>query len=83
MVALNEELSCQELVELVTDYFEGALSPPDRSRFEAHIGGCDGCDSHLEQMRITIQLLGLLPPDSLDPRAESALLQAFKRWKAG
>jgi anti-sigma factor RsiW len=82
MVASSEALSCQELVELVTDYFEGALAPADRTRFEAHIRGCDGCDSYLEQMRTTIKLLGLLPQESLDPRAERALLQAFKSWKA-
>ena len=82
MTLLSEELSCQELVELVTDYFEGALSPDDRSRFETHISGCDGCGSYLEQMQTTIQLVGRLSKDNLDPRAEEALLQAFRNWKA-
>jgi anti-sigma factor RsiW len=42
-----EQLSCQELVELVTDYLEGALSPVDAARFEDHIGRCTGCAAYL------------------------------------
>ncbi len=82
MTALREELSCQELVELVTDYLERALSRDDRSRFEAHISGCDGCGDYLDQMQTTIHLVGRLPKDALDPRAEEALLRAFRNWKA-
>ena len=46
-----EQLSCQELVELVTDYLEGALSPEETARFEDHIGRCAGCTAYLEQIR--------------------------------
>ncbi len=82
MVALREEMGCKELVELVTDYLEGTLSPGDRSRFEAHLSGCDGCENYVEQIRLMIKLVGRLPEDILDPRAEQALLQAFQSWKA-
>ena len=34
MSVVFEQLSCQEFVELVTDYLEGALSPEDTARFE-------------------------------------------------
>jgi anti-sigma factor RsiW len=47
-------MSCQELVELVTDYLEGALPPEDVARFEAHVAACPGCEAYLEQMRTTI-----------------------------
>ena len=47
-------LSCQELVELVTDYLEGALPEAERIRFDDHLGGCDGCSAYLSQMRATI-----------------------------
>ena len=77
-----EQLSCQELVELVTDYFEGALSPEDVARFDAHVEPCDGCSIYLEQMRTTIQLTGTLKRDQLEPRAEAALLDAFRDWNA-
>ena len=54
------QLSCQELVELVTDYLEGALAPEEAARFEAHIGRCTGCAAYLEQFRQTIVLAGRL-----------------------
>ncbi len=64
-----EQLSCRELVELVTDYLEGALSPEDRSRFEDHIARCGGCQVYLEQIRQTIEALGHLPEEALTPDA--------------
>jgi anti-sigma factor RsiW len=75
------ELTCQELVELVTDYFEGALPARDRARFERHIAGCPHCSTYLEQMRITILTLGRLPEESVSPTAREALLDAFQEWK--
>ena len=55
---LDEPLTCQELVELVTDYFENALGPADRARFEAHVAECPGCDIYLRQMQTTLKLVG-------------------------
>jgi anti-sigma factor RsiW len=75
-----EAFSCQELVELVTEYLEGALSTADTRRFEEHIGGCDGCTEYLEQFKRTIELTGTLTPDDLTPAAESALLDVFRSW---
>ena len=74
------EISCQELVELVTEYLEGALAPADRARFEAHIEPCDGCRTYLEQIRTTIGLSGRLTPEQLEPAAAAALLGAFRDW---
>jgi anti-sigma factor RsiW len=53
-------LKCQELVELVTDYFEGALSRRDRKRFDTHIAACEHCTLYIEQLRQTIALIGTL-----------------------
>jgi anti-sigma factor RsiW len=75
------QLTCPEFVELVTEYLEGALSPADRVRFEAHIDHCDGCGSYLVQFRETIAVLGHLPPESIDPAAEQQLLEVFRDWK--
>jgi anti-sigma factor RsiW len=77
-----ETFSCQELVELVTDYLEGALSAADLRRFEEHIQGCGGCTEYLAQFRRTIQLAGTLAPDDLTPETESALLELFRSWNA-
>ena len=78
-----EAFSCQELVELVTDYLEGALAPADVRRFEEHIADCDGCTEYLGQFRRTIELTGTLTPGDLTPEAESALLAVFRAWVAG
>ena len=77
-----EQLSCRELVELVTDYLEGALLADERARFEEHIAGCGGCETYLEQIRQTIESVGRLPDDGLTPDAERALLEAFRGWRS-
>jgi anti-sigma factor RsiW len=78
---IAEQLSCQELVELVTAYLDGALPPTERARFDAHIAGCDGCRAYIEQIRVTIALAGTIKPEELDPAAEETLLEAFRDWK--
>jgi len=76
------DLSCRELVELVTDYLEGALDRRTRSRFERHISGCPHCTAYLEQIRETVRLTGMLREDQLEPQARDELLAAFRTWKA-
>ena len=71
-------LACQQVVELVTDYLEGALGRRDRRRFEKHLRACDGCERYLDQMRTTLALLGTVPVDSLSPHAQATLLEAFR-----
>ena len=78
-----EQLSCQELVELVTSYLEGALPELERERFEHHLSKCDGCGTYVEQMRATIRLTGTLRPGDLSPEAEHKLLAAFRDWRTG
>ena len=77
----SEVLTCQELVELVTDYLEGKLPPADRQRFEQHVAGCTGCTIYLEQMRQTIQILGRLTEETIAPPATDELLARFRAWK--
>jgi anti-sigma factor RsiW len=74
-------LSCRELVELVTDYLEGALPHGERARFDAHIAGCPHCTAYLEQMRDTIRIMGTLEPESLPGDMERELLLVFRTWK--
>jgi anti-sigma factor RsiW len=78
-----EQLSCRELVELVTDYLEGALPPEEHARFEEHIERCTGCRAYLEQIRQTVAALGHLPEGALSPEAERVLLDAFRGWRGG
>jgi anti-sigma factor RsiW len=83
MSLLRRDMPCQELVELVTAYFEDALPRRDRRRFEAHIAGCDHCNAYLEQMRLTVEATGRLEVESLDPRARDELLRVFRDWQQG
>ena len=80
---MSHDLSCRELVELVTDYLDGAQTPGDRARFEEHMLTCPACHRHIDQMRGTILLVGRLPEQSLSNAAEQELLEAFRGWRAG
>lgn len=78
---VENELNCKELVELITEYLEGTLSPTERTRFEAHLLGCSGCHAYVEQMRQTIHALGCLTEEHVAPPARDELLQLFRDWK--
>ena len=82
MNAPVEQLSCQELVELVTDYLEGVLGDSDRARFDEHLLICEGCRVYLAQIETTMRLTGQVRPEDLSAEAEQALLGAFRRWNA-
>ena len=83
MRLFSREIACQELVELVTAYFDGGLSRRDRRRFEAHIRGCEHCTTYVEQMRETIEATGRLPEADLGRHAREELLAAFRDWNEG
>lgn len=72
------DLNCDEFVELVTAYLDGALDAQTHRRVTAHLTACDGCDRYLEQLRRTIRALGHLPADGVSEPARSALLAAFR-----
>jgi len=74
-------LTCQEMVELVTDYLEGRLDDASHARFEEHVAECDACTLYIEQMRETIVALGHIPPESVSREAEEELLAAFRTWR--
>jgi anti-sigma factor RsiW len=75
-----DEVTCQQFVELITDYFEGALGERTRTQVEEHLVLCDWCVAYTEQMKATIGALrDLRPPASPDPPA--AALQALRAKK--
>ena len=77
----SSEMTCRDVVELVTDYLENALSAADRVRFEEHLGECPPCKMYLEQMQHTVAALGKLPGDAVPDRVKRGLLEAFRDWK--
>ena len=80
MIGRAGSVTCRELVELVTDYLEGALPRADRRRFEKHIAACDACTAYIEQIRLTIAATGELKEEEIEPAAREALLAAFRGW---
>ena len=78
---VSDDLTCHELVELVTDYLEDALTPVERARLDAHLDVCPGCREYLAQIRQTISVMGVLPADSIDPQMRDRLLDVFREWR--
>jgi predicted anti-sigma-YlaC factor YlaD len=75
------DVVCQDVVELLTDYLEGALSADLRRRIDEHLGACDGCTNALEQLRETILLTGRLTEDQVPPAEREAVREAFIEWR--
>ena len=76
-------MTCREVVELMTDYLDGALSAADRERFERHMHGCDGCRSYLVQLRMARSLIGKSAYEPVPEPLKVELMNAFRTWRAG
>lgn len=72
------DIACIELVELLTDYLEGALPPDEVAAVEAHLQTCPPCRTYLAQLRTTIRALGTVPVETLSNEAYDTLLVAFR-----
>ena len=79
---LDRELTCAQVVELVTAYLDDRLASEDAERFEEHLAFCDGCSTYLEQKRATIAATGRLRGDELPPGLQDRLLEAFRDWRS-
>jgi anti-sigma factor RsiW len=78
---MGEHVSCQDVVELVTDYVEGALAAEESSLFEQHLNFCDGCVTYVDQMRATVAVVGMVRVDDVPPQTRDRLLAAFRHWR--
>ena len=79
--AIPSDLTCKELVELVTDFLEDRLPIAERTRFELHVCSCTGCRTYLAQMRGLLRATGRLAEADLPPIARGELLRAFRAWR--
>ena len=75
------ELTCKEVVELVTRYLTGSMPAAERERFDEHLATCPGCTTYLQQMRTTVELTGRLDEAEVGDDAKHELLETFRRWK--
>jgi anti-sigma factor (TIGR02949 family) len=73
-----DDTTCAEVVELVSDYLDGALPEPEAQRVADHLAGCPGCTAYFEQVRATSASLGRVTADDLPPELRASLLEAFR-----
>jgi anti-sigma factor RsiW len=76
-----DEVTCQQFVELVTDYFEGALPQRTLTQVEEHLVMCDWCVTYVEQMQATVESLRTLRERS-SPEPSDSVLEALRTRKA-
>ena len=77
----TQALSCQEIVEIVTDYLEGALDPETTTALLSHLELCPGCERYLEQIRETVATLGEVSSENLSTETQDDLLDAFRAFR--
>jgi anti-sigma factor RsiW len=76
-----EHVSCQEVVELVSDYLEGGLPADEAALFEQHINFCEGCVWYVDQLRATVETLGGIREEDLPAPMRERLMTAFRDWR--
>ena len=75
--------TCEELVELSTEYYERNLDAASRLRFERHLAACPPCRGFVAQLRKSQVLAESIPSEPLSDEAKAALLEAFRAWRVG
>jgi anti-sigma factor RsiW len=76
----HHQLTCRDVAELATDYFEGSLPAATSAAFAAHVAGCPGCQAFLRQLRITVDIVHAAA--ELPTVDTSALRAVFRAWSA-
>ena len=72
------DLQCRHVVDLLTDYFEGALPSGERVVLEQHLLMCEGCTSYVDQLRRSIDLTGRLTAEDVPEPVMGRLLRMFE-----
>jgi predicted anti-sigma-YlaC factor YlaD len=80
-MSASDAIPCRELVELATEYYEGTLPPAQHAAVEAHLGCCGWCRAYLEQIRVTVRVVGDVAPEAVDPAVEAGLLELYRKLK--
>lgn len=75
--------SCQQIVDLVTEYLDGGLEARERLAFERHVAICPPCRGYLSQLRHVSRVAGTLSEDDVPERLRTSVLEAFRDWKTG
>jgi predicted anti-sigma-YlaC factor YlaD len=86
MSTKDPDLACQQVVERVTDYLEGALSAEDSAQLEQHLVLCAACATYFEQHRGVVAALHRVQTSepavpTANPDARAAALAAFRKLR--
>lgn len=73
--------TCREVLDVLTEYLEGALAPVEHARVAAHLEECDGCERFLNQLTSTVAATGALREDAVPDDVRERLLTAFRTWR--
>ncbi|HET9545607.1 MAG TPA: zf-HC2 domain-containing protein [Gaiellaceae bacterium] len=73
--------TCEEVVELATEYVEGAMGPEETTLFEFHLNFCDGCETFVDQIRASAGAAGRLGAEDVPADVRERLLEAFREWR--
>jgi predicted anti-sigma-YlaC factor YlaD len=82
MLESREHITCQEVVELVTDHLEGVLPSDEAALFEQHLNFCEGCVWYIDQIRKTSSLVGRIREEDVPAEVRDRLVTAFRNWKS-
>lgn len=74
----RDDVRCREVVEVLTDYLEGAMPAKQRAALEQHLLTCEPCANYLEQLRTSIALTGRLQEEDVPPQVMDRVLQMFE-----
>ncbi|MGH3330304.1 MAG: anti-sigma factor family protein [Nocardioidaceae bacterium] len=74
----RDDVRCREVVDLLTDYLEGAMPPEQRAALEQHLLTCEGCTNYVEQLRMSIALTGRLQEEDVPPQVMDRILNMFR-----
>ena len=76
-----QHVSCRQVVDLVTEYLDGALNRDRAALFEQHLNFCDGCVTYVDQLRLTVATVGQVGEDDVPAEARERLVRAFRDWR--
>lgn len=82
LATLLAVLTCQAVVELITDSLEDALPARDRGAYEVHLASCAACTVFVDQMRRTVYALRTVGPDLPIPPCDE-LVETFRDYRGG
>lgn len=73
-----EDVACRQVVEMITDYLDGALPVEHRSALEQHLVLCEGCTTFFDQMRTTIGMTGVLREEDVPDEVMAVVMRVIK-----